>query len=44
MLEKIVVLKIAKEKVNKTFRACKHDVKIHFDTILKYFYKTGVNL
>ena len=35
MLGKTVVLKIAKEKVNKTLKVYKHNIKLLFDTIIK---------
>ena len=44
MLGKKIVLKIAKEKVNKNFMMCKHNIELLFYTILKYIHKTSVNL
>ena len=40
MLGKKIVLKIEKEKVNKTFTVWKQTIKLHFDTILKLLNKT----
>ena len=45
MLGEKVVVKIAKEKVNKNVMVCKHNIKLLFHTILKVFHQlAGVDL